>query len=216
MITEMIAENIGFFIYTFTSVFVVVSPISGVVTFISLTSKMTHEEKNQIAKKSVTLACIIAIFFAIAGNIILNLFSVSVDSLRVAGGLLLFSIAFDMMHAKISGESITEEEISQSLEREDIWVFPIGLPLLTGPGAISTVIVLMGSTENIQQKIIILVSIVLTFVLCLYIFLFSRRIHKLIGYNGMLVFTRLMGLLLAALAVSLTSTGITNMFHITG
>jgi multiple antibiotic resistance protein len=216
MITEMITENIGFFIYTFTSVFVVVSPISGVVTFISLTSKMTHEEKNQIAKKSVTLACVIAIFFAIAGNIILNLFSVSVDSLRVAGGLLLFSIAFDMMHAKISGESITEEEISQSQEREDIWVFPIGLPLLTGPGAISTVIVLMGSTENIQQKIIILASIILTFVLCLYIFLFSRRIHKLIGYNGMLVFTRLMGLLLAALAVNLTSTGIINIFHIAG
>jgi multiple antibiotic resistance protein len=216
MITEMITKNIGFFIYTFTSVFVVVSPISGVVTFISLTSKMTHEEKNQIAKKSVTLACVIAIFFAIAGNIILNLFSVSVDSLRVAGGLLLFSIAFDMMHAKISGESITEEEISQSQEREDIWVFPIGLPLLTGPGAISTVIVLMGSTENIQQKIIILASIILTFVLCLYIFLFSRRIHKLIGYNGMLVFTRLMGLLLAALAVNLTSTGIINIFHIAG
>lgn len=215
MITEMITENIGFFIYTFTSVFVVVSPISGVVTFISLTSKMTHEEKNQIAKKSVTLACVIAIFFAIAGNIILNLFSVSVDSLRVAGGLLLFSIAFDMMHAKISGESITEEEISQSQEREDIWVFPIGLPLLTGPGAISAVIVLMGSTENIEQKMIVLISIILTFVICLYIFLFSRRIHKFIGYNGMLVFTRLMGLLLAALAVDLTSAGLINIFSLT-
>lgn len=212
----MIAENFGFFIYAFTSIFVVVSPISGVVTFISLTSKMTHEEKNQIAKKSVTLACVIAIFFAIAGNIILNLFSISVDSLRVAGGLLLFSIAFDMMHAKVSGESITDEEISQSQERKDIWVFPIGLPLLTGPGAISAVIVLMGGTGNIEQKIIILVSIILTFVICLYIFLFSRRIHKFIGYNGMLVFTRLMGLLLAALAVDLTSTGIINIFHITG
>jgi multiple antibiotic resistance protein len=212
MITDMMTENIGFFIYTFTSVFVVVSPISGVVTFISLTSKMTHDEKNQIAKKSVTLACLIALFFAVTGNIILDLFSISVDSLRVAGGLLLFSIAFDMMHAKISRESITEEEISQSQEREDIWVFPIGLPLLTGPGAISTVIVLMGSTENIEQKIIILISIISTFILCLYIFLFSRRIHKLIGYNGMLVFTRLMGLLLAALAVKLTSTGIINIF----
>ena len=215
MITNMMTENIEFFIYTFTSVFVVVSPISGVVTFISLTSKMTRDEKNQIAKKSVTLACLIAFFFAVTGNIILELFSISVDSLRVAGGILLFSIAFDMMHAKISRESITEEEISQSQEREDIWVFPIGLPLLTGPGAISTVIVLMGSTENIEQKIIILVSIILTFIFCLYIFLFSRRIHKFIGYNGMLVFTRLMGLLLAALAVNLTSAGLINIFSLT-
>lgn len=215
MITEMMTNNIGFFIYTFTSIFVVVSPISGVVTFISLTSEMTHDLKNEIAKKSVTLACVIALFFAVTGSVILNLFSISVDSLRVAGGILLFSIAFDMMHAKISRESITEEEISQSQERTDIWIFPIGLPLLTGPGTISTVIVLMESTGSIEQKIIILVSIILTFVLCLYIFLFSRRLHKFIGYNGMLVFTRLMGLLLAALAVDLTSTGIINIFNLT-
>lgn len=209
---KMVAENLAFFIYVFSSIFVVVSPVSGVVTFISLTSKMTHKEKNDIAKKAVILACLIALFFAITGSMILKLFSISVDSLRVAGGLLLFSIAFDMMHAKVSRESITEEEITQSQEREDIWVFPIGLPLLTGPGAISTVIVLMGMAEGIQQKAIIIVSILLTFVLCLFIFLFSRRIHKFIGYNGMLVFTRLMGLLLAALAVDLTATGIINIF----
>lgn len=208
----MVVENLAFFIYVFSSIFVVVSPISGVVTFISLTSKMTHKEKNDIAKKAVTLACLIALFFAITGSIMLKLFSISVDSLRVAGGILLFSIAFDMMHAKLSRESITEEEITQSQEREDIWVFPISLPLLTGPGAISTVIVLMGMAEGIQQKAIIIISIILTFVLCLYIFLFSRRIHKFIGYNGMLVFTRLMGLLLAALAVDLTATGIINIF----
>lgn len=209
---KMVAENLAFFIYVFSSIFVVVSPVSGVVTFISLTSKMTHKEKNDIAKKAVILACLIALFFAITGSMILKLFSISVDSLRVAGGLLLFSIAFDMMHAKVSRESITEEEITQSQEREDIWVFPIGLPLLTGPGAISTVIVLMGMAEGIQQKAIIIVSILLTFVLCLFIFLFSRRLHKFIGYNGMLVFTRLMGLLLAALAVDLTATGIINIF----
>jgi multiple antibiotic resistance protein len=210
----MITDSLGFFIYTFTTVFVVVSPISAVVTFISLTAQMTHENKNVIAKKAITLACFIALFFAITGSVILNLFSINVDSLRVAGGILLFSIAFDMMHAKISGESITEEEISQSQEREDIWVFPIGLPLLTGPGTISTVIVLMGGTQTIEEKIIILISIILTFFVTLYIFLFSRRIHKVIGYNGMLVFTRLMGLLLAALAVDLTAKGIMAIFKL--
>lgn len=162
-----------------------------------------------------TLACVIALFFAITGSMILKLFSISVDSLRVAGGLLLFSIAFDMMHAKVSRESITEEEITQSQEREDIWVFPIGLPLLTGPGTISTVIVIMGMAEGVQQKAIVVASIILTFIICLFIFLFSRRLHKFIGYNGMLVFTRLMGLLLAALAVDLTAAGIINIFGLT-
>ncbi|KKG10913.1 MarC family transcriptional regulator [Methanosarcina sp. 2.H.T.1A.6] len=208
----MVTGNLGFFIYVFSSIFVVVSPISGVVTFISLTSKMTRKEKNEIAKKAVVLACVIALFFAITGSVILKLFSISVDSLRVAGGLLLFSIAFDMMHAKVSRESITEEEITQSQEREDIWVFPIGLPLLTGPGTISTVIVLMGVADGVQQKAIVLISIIFAFIICLIVFLFSRRLHKFIGYNGMLVFTRLMGLLLAALAVDLTATGIINIF----
>ncbi len=211
----MVTENLGFFIYVFSSIFVVVSPISGVVTFISMTSKMTRKEKNDIAKKAVILACVIALFFAITGSMILKLFSISVDSLRVAGGLLLFSIAFDMMHAKVSRESNTEEEITQSQEREDIWVFPIGLPLLTGPGTISTVIVIMGMAEGVQQKAIVVASIILTFIICLFIFLFSRRLHKFIGYNGMLVFTRLMGLLLAALAVDLTAAGIINIFGLT-
>lgn len=208
----MVNENLGFFIYVFSSIFVIVSPIGGVVTFISLTSQMTRKEKNDVAKKAVILACVIALFFAITGSMILNIFSISVDSLRVAGGLLLFSIAFDMMHAKVSRESITEEEITQSQEREDIWVFPIALPLLTGPGTISTVIVLMGVADGIPQKAIVLISIIFTFIICLFVFLFSRRIHKFIGYNGMLVFTRLMGLLLAALAVDLTARGIINIF----
>ena len=173
---------------------------------------MTHEDKNEIAEKAVTLACLIALFFAISGNLILNLFSISIDSLRIAGGILLFSIAFDMMYAKIPRERITEEEISQSLGREDIWIFPIGLPLLAGPGTISTVVVLMGGAQTIEQKVTILISIMLTFVSCLCMFIFSRRISKLIGYNGMLVFTRLMGLLLAALAVDLIARGIINIF----
>ena len=208
-------EKLGFLIYTFTTILVVVSPISGVVTFISLTCEMTNAEKNEIAKKSVTIACLIALFFAITGNMMLNLFSISVDSLRVAGGILLFSISFDMMNAKVARGNITEEEISRSQEREDIWIFPIGLPLLTGPGTISTVIVLMGGAQNIEQKIMVIASIILTFVVCSCVFLFSRSIHKLIGHNGMLVFTRLMGLLLAALAVHLTATGIINIFKIT-
>jgi multiple antibiotic resistance protein len=211
----MIVENLEFFIFALTSIFVIVDPISGAVTFVSMTRKMTNEEKNIIAKKAVMLACAIALFFAITGSIMLDLFKINIDSLRIAGGILLFGIAFDMMHAKISRESITEEEISHSQEREDIWIFPIGLPLLTGPGTISTVIVLVGGTGSFVQKIIILASIILTFILSLYVFFFSRRIDKLIGYNGMLVFTRVMGLLLAALAVNLTATGILNMFRIT-
>ncbi|SDF25613.1 multiple antibiotic resistance protein [Methanolobus vulcani] len=205
-------DNIAFLVYSFSTLFAIVSPVGGVITFVSLTSDMTLEEKNILATKSVTLACIIALFFAVTGKIILNFFGVSIDSLRVAGGILLFVVAFDMILAKVSRESITEKEIDKSMDRSDIWIFPIALPLLTGPGTITTIIVLMGSALSIFQNAIVMVAITLTFAITWILFHFSRRIYKLLGYTGMLVFTRLMGLLLAAMAVNFVAIGIWNIY----
>lgn len=205
-------DNLAFFLTAFASMFAIVSPLSGVVTFVSLTNNLTFEEKNTIANKSVILATIIALFFALTGEVILDFFGVTIDSLRVAGGILLFVVAFDMILAKVSRESITENEIDKSMDRSDIWIFPIALPLLTGPGTITTVIVLMGSSESTLQSFGVLVAIILTFAISLILFHFSRRIYKFMGYTGMLVFTRLMGLLLAGLAVNFIATGIWNIY----
>lgn len=206
-------DTVSFFIYSFVSMFIIVNPVSGVLTFISLTSQLSFEEKNSVAKRSVLLACTIALIFALTGDLILDLFSIDVNSLRVAGGILLFTIAFDMMHAKISRESVTEKEIDESNRRDDVWIFPIAMPILTGPGAITTVVVLMGSTPVLEQKVIVILAVLATFLVSLIIFLFSRKIHKLVGYTGMLVFTRIMGLLLAALAVDFITTGIWNIYQ---
>ncbi len=205
-------DIISYFIYSFVSLFVIVSPIGALITFISLTSTMTLSEKNKIAKQAVTLACFIALFFALTGDIILAFFGINVDTLRVAGGLLLFKIAFDMMLAHVSRESITEGEISESMNREDIWIFPIALPMMTGPGTITTVILLSGSTESVFQQFVVILAILLTFSICFVTLLFSRRIYKYIGYTGTLVITRLFGLFLAALAVDFITKGIWNIY----
>lgn len=205
-------NEIAFLLFAFVSLFVIVNPISGVLTFISLTSQMTFEEKNAMAKRSVILACIIALFFAATGDLMLKIFSINVDSLRVAGGILLFTIAFDMMHAQISRESITEKEMQESKKREDVWIFPIAMPILTGPGTITTIIVLIGNTDVIGHKLLVGLAILLTFSISLLIFLFSRRINKWVGYTGMLVFTRIMGLFLAALAVNFITQGVWNIY----
>ncbi|WP_209622721.1 MarC family protein [Methanolobus bombayensis] len=202
----------AFLIYAFSTLFAIVSPVGGVVTFVSLTSDMTRDEKNEVATKSVVLACIIAFIFALTGKMILNFFGISIDSLRVAGGILLFVVAFDMILAKVSRESITEKEIDKSMDRSDIWIFPIALPLLTGPGTITTIIVLMGSALSIFQNMIVMLAIILTFAITWVFFHFSRRIYKFLGYTGMLVFTRLMGLLLAAMAVNFVAVGIWNIY----
>ncbi|MBN2110842.1 MAG: NAAT family transporter [Methanosarcinaceae archaeon] len=205
-------DDLVFFLTALASLFAIVSPLGGVVTFVSLTNNLTFEEKNSVANRSVVLAATIALFFALTGKVILDFFGVTIDSLRVAGGILLFVVAFDMILAKVSRESITEKEIDKSMDRSDIWIFPIALPLLTGPGTITTVIVLMGSAGSILQSLSVLVAILITFGISLVLFRFSRRLYKFIGYTGMLVFTRLMGLLLAALAVNFIATGIWNIY----
>ncbi len=204
-------DPVSFFIFAFVSVFVIVSPIGAVVIFITLTNEMTVSHKNTIAKQAIVLAFLIAVFFAISGEAILNLFGISVDSLRVAGGILLFTIAFDMIQAKITRESITEKEVDVAHSREDIWIFPIAMPMLVGPGTITTVIVLSGSTD-IFHRIILILAIALTFAITLITLLFSRRIHRWIGYTGMAVIIRLLGLFLAAIAVDMVARGIWNIY----
>ncbi|WP_370572237.1 MarC family protein [Methanomethylovorans sp.] len=206
-------DLITFFIYSFVSIFVIVSPLDGVVTFVSMTSGMTDKQRQILGKKAVFLACGISLFFALTGDAMLRLFGINVDSLRVAGGILLFKVAFDMMMAQISRESITQDEIKESLGRDDVWVFPIALPILAGPGSITTVIVLMGSTDIFFDKMIVLAAIVLTFLICLLLFHFSHKVYTWLGYTGMLVFTRLMGLFLAALAVDFVTRGLYNIFQ---
>ncbi|WP_407357254.1 MarC family protein [Methanolobus sp. WCC5] len=198
--------------YSFSTLFAIVSPVGGVVMFVSLTSEKTLDEKNYIATKSVLLACIIALFFALTGQMILNFFGISIDALRVAGGVLLFVVAFDMILAKVSRESITENEIDKSMDRSDIWIFPIATPLLAGPGTITTIIVLMGTAASLLQNISVIVAILLTYSISWILFHFSRRIYRFLGYTGMLVITRLMGLLLAALAVNFIAIGTWNLY----
>ncbi len=207
-------QDMAFFLSSFFSLFAIVSPLSGLVTFVSLTSSVTQEEKNTIANKSVALASIIALFFAITGRLILDFFGITIDSLRIAGGILLFVVAFDMILGKVSRESITKNEIDKSIDRSDTWIFPIAMPLLTGPGTISTVIVLMNTASSAMQNISVIVSILLTFFITLLLLRFSTGIYKFVGYTGMLVLTRLMGILLAALAVNFVATGLWNTYII--
>lgn len=205
-------SDAAFFIYAFTSIFLIVNPISGVMAFISMTSHLKQEDKIYIAGRSVTIACVVAIVFSIAGEIILKLFNITADSLRVAGGVLLFLVAVDMLFARTSRESITTEELTDARHRENISVFPIAMPLLTGPGAITTIIVLIRTAEEVNLKLMVIAAILLTFFITFLIFRFSDYFNKVVGMTGMLVMTRLMGLFLGAIAVDFISTGIKGLF----
>ena len=205
-------DAITFFIYAFASIFVIVNPVAGLITFISLTSEMTADERNATVNRSVMVACLLAIVFAVFGELILGFFGITVDCLRVAGGILLFTVALDMMHARVSRESVTAEEIQDATRREDVSIFPIAIPLLTGPGAITTVILVMRAGVAIESKMTVIFAILLTFAISYLIFRFANRINKIMGVTGSLVITRVMGLFLGAIAVNFVAIGAWNIY----
>lgn len=215
-----LTSNITFLTQAFIAIFSIVNPISGVMAFISITSRMKKEDKIYVAKRSVVIACIIAIIFSIAGDYILKLLVITVDSLRVAGGVLLFLVALDMLFARTSRESITSEEMSEATHREDVSVFPLAMPMLTGPGAITTII-LYTTTRTRDYgidleltKLLVIAAVLVTFVITFFIFRFSDYFTKAVGMTGMLVMTRLMGLFLGAIAVGFISDGIKGLFNL--
>ncbi len=208
------AQELTFFIYAFTSIFAIVNPVSGVMAFISMTSHLPEADKTYVAKRSVLIACIIAIAFSVLGELILKLFNITADSLRVAGGVLLFLVAIDMLFARTTRESITSEELNEAAQKENISVFPIAMPLLTGPGAITTIIVLIRTAENFDLKLAVIGAILLTFIITFLIFRFSDYFNRVVGMTGMLVMTRLMGLFLGAIAVDFIFTGIKGIFNL--
>jgi multiple antibiotic resistance protein len=205
-------DPITFFIYAFVSVFVIVNPIGCLITFLSLTSGVDEKERVRIARRSVTIACILAVVFAVSGELILRVFGITVDCLRVAGGILLFKVAMDMLYAQVSRESLTTEEVRDASEKQDVSVFPIAMPLLTGPGAITTVVVLIRTGKGIELKMLSIGAILITFLLTYLIFRFANRIHRVLGVTGSLVISRVMGLLLAAIAVNFISVGAWNIY----
>ncbi len=210
------SSDYTFFISAFTAIFAIVNPMSGVMTFISLTSNMSDPDRTYVARRSVILACVIALIFAVSGEYILSFFSITTHSLRVAGGILLFLVALDMLFARMTRESITKEELSDAAQRDNISIFPMAMPMLTGPGAITTILLYTNPTEGniLQLKFIVIGAILLTFVITFLIFWFSDFFHRVVGMTGMLVMTRMMGLFLGAIAVSFVSEGIKGLFHL--
>jgi multiple antibiotic resistance protein len=201
-----------FFLMAFTAIFVIVNPIGNVMVFLSLTEDRGFDEKKQIAKKTAIFGCLVLVIFAIFGDFILSFFQITVDSLRVIGGILLLAIAMDMMQGRKPRAKHTPEEVKESGEREDISFFPLAIPMLAGPGAITTAIVLMKTAETIPFKVIVLISIIFTFLITGILFRMSEQIHRVLGVTGSMVVTRMMGLVLGAIAVQFITKGLWDIY----
>lgn len=177
--------------------------------FAGLTRNNTPKQRRVIATRGVVIATIILLFFAVLGERILDVFGVTLPALRTAGGVLLLLIAIDMVFARHSGGTqTTNEEDAEALKREDISVFPLAMPLLAGPGAISAVILMTTSAKSDLDYWLVLGALITIMMSAWLTLLLAMPIQKLLGLTGLSVVSRVIGILLAALSVQFVFDGV--------
>ncbi|MGB7287968.1 MAG: MarC family protein [Salaquimonas sp.] len=202
----------------FVTLFVTVDPIGNAPLFLGLTAGMAAADKRSVALRAVIIAFLILTLFAITGTMILDAMGITIHAFRMAGGLLLFYTAFEMIYAK---RQERKEEASQSAIKDkiaNIAVFPLAIPLIAGPGAISATILLssqlsVGDTVNAWTGTSVLVGVIFVLMSIALVVLFSADLFdKYLGNTGRMVLTRLLGVLLAALSVQYVADGATALF----
>ena len=199
--------NYMYAITVFTAIFAIVDPIGNIPIFYTLTERFTREERIRIAKKAVIAATLTLFVFGIICNYIFMLFSITIPSFRIAGGILLFRVAFNMLYGTTPGTKSTEKEKQETLEKEMLGIIPLGIPLLAGPGAISTVM-LYNSQGDVVDSIIVYISILATLIITYFLLRNVDKIFDRLGRAGSLAISRIMGLILAAIAVQFLINGI--------
>lgn len=200
--------TLEFFGYVATALFAIMNPVGAVPTTVFLTEDFSVAERVKVIKNSIFMAGGMLFGFILVGVYIFEILGISINDFKIAGGFLLFKVAFDMLQGKTSNTKLTKEESMDYAERDAVGIVPIGTPLLAGPGSITTAILLNSRASTVSLKIALVVGIVLVLVLSYVILYFSTTISRKLGKTGTTVISRIMGLLLASIAVELITSGI--------
>lgn len=192
---------------TFGLVFAIVDPFGYIPIFISMTMKDSEERRRLMLKKACITAGVVLILFTVMGNNILGFFGISIPALQITGGLVLLAIGFEMLNVLPVGEKLSPSEKTEGVEKEDISIIPLAIPMLSGPASIATVVVLGSETESVADYSVIFFSIATTLAITYLILRSAAKILAWVGLTGLNVVTRIMGLLLCAMAVQLIING---------
>lgn len=199
-----------FAILCFSSLFAIVDPIGLIPAFLAITPGRSPEDRIRISILASVLTFVILVIFAFFGKVILGLLSVTLPAFEIAGGILLFFIAIDMLNARLTAVRQTQEEQDAGADKTDIAITPLAIPMLAGPGAITTAMILASRVENLAGAAILLGAIAAVAVLTFVVFYVVSVKSSLVSVILQKIFTRLMGLLLAAIAVQFILNGIAS------
>lgn len=198
------ADYIKFFV----ALAVIVNPVSALPLFVSMTAGNSKNEKQQIARVASISVAVVLLLAALLGQPILELFGITIASFKVGGAILILLMAIAMMHAAPSRQRQTPEEAREAQEKENIAVVPLAIPLLAGPGAISTTIVFATERASVVHLGMIMFCCLLVALGTWLILRLATPVSTWLGETGVNIATRLMGLLLAAVAVEIFTSGL--------
>ena len=204
-----LVSPILFYVTVLTTVFAILNPIGAIPTLIALTEGYTLKERLHVVDRSVLVASGMILGFMLVGIYVFVVLGIDISDFKVAGGILLFKVAFDMLQGKTSNTKLTGAEQEESMEKESIGIVPIGTPLLAGPGSITTAIIFFNSKTTIGvDKIMVVLAIITVMVMSYIILRFSLPLFTRLGKTGSLIISRIMGLLLASIAIEFITTGL--------
>jgi multiple antibiotic resistance protein len=193
----------------FVTLFVTIDPAGLAPIFLGLTAGMSPAKRAEVAVRGTLAALGILVFFALAGTAVLDLFGITIHAFRIAGGLLLFTIAFEMIferrqerQQRSAARAVTADEVHNTA------IFPLAIPLIAGPGAISATILLSGQFGGVTMRALLIAIVAVSLAVTYLTLLLAQRIERYLGPTGRTVLTRLLGVILAALAVQFVADGV--------
>jgi multiple antibiotic resistance protein len=196
------------FLISFAAIFFIVDPIGVVPLYLSMTAKDSAEKCRSMARRACLTATGVMVFFALFGTLVFQVFSVTLAAFRVAGGLLLMLTALDMLRAQHVATRTSPAEEAESEVRDDIAIVPLALPLLAGPGAIATGMVMMAQHGgSLEGSVSVIAAIVLTMLIAYGLLRSAPQVKRFLGRTGIAILERVFGLILAAIAVQFVFDG---------
>ena len=207
----MLTAVLSFTFSTLTTLLLVVDAPAAVPLFLSMTESDSVEHKRRTAFRASLAAGLVLAAFGALGGVIFRVLGISLGAFRIAGGVLLFLLAIDMLRAQRSRQRTSPEEEAEGLDRPDISIFPLAIPMLAGPGATSTVMVLVSRAQHVWQYAVVFGAIAATSLVTLGLLRSGLRVERRLGQTGMNVLQRVMGLILAATAVQFVVEGVATL-----
>ena len=207
------APIVRFSLLALSSIFFLVDPFAAIGSFLAITESADAARRKRMARKGAVTCFIVLTSFALAGQLIFRMFGITLPAFEVAGGLILLLIGLDMLQAKRSPTQEASGDTEEGASKEDAGIVPLGIPMLAGPGAISSVMVLVGQVPSLWhwEMAAILGSIAITALVSYWVLAGAGRVRAVMGETGIRILVRIMGLLLVALAMQFFVNGLTDL-----